>query len=243
MPAPPGTPVVLLDALGTILELEEPWPHLARGLAERGVEVTLEQAREAMLAEMAFYRAEHHRAHDAAGLAALRRACAQVVLSELGPTGAAARLEDVEAALLGAVRFRAYPDVPPALEELRAAGVRLVVVSNWDASLHGVLEDTGLAPFLDGAVSSAEEGVAKPDPELLARALALVGARAQDAWMVGDSVDTDVRGAQAAGIRPVLVARPGGEGLGSWAAGTPAPEGVPTLPSLAGLPELVRYRR
>lgn len=235
--------MVLLDALGTILELERPWPHLVRELAARGTRVTEERARAAMLAEMAFYRAEHHRADSAEELARLRRDCAEVVLAELGPAAAAAAPQDVEAALLAAVRFAAYPDVAPALAALRADGARLVVVSNWDVSLQAVLEQTGLAPLLDGAISSAEAGSAKPEAAIFARALALVGGRAQDAVMVGDSVDTDVAGALAAGIAPVLVARAPGSGLGSHGAGPAAPAGVPTLTSLAGLPDLVRYRR
>jgi len=235
--------VVLLDALGTVLELEPPWPHLVRELGRRGTRVTEEQARAAMLAEMAYYRAEHHRADGPDALARLRRECAGVVLAHLGPAAAATEAEDVEAALLAAVRFVAYPDVAPALSELRAAGAKLVVVSNWDVSLHLVLEKTGLAGLIDGAISSAEAGVAKPDPALFAAALALVDARAEDAFMAGDSVETDIAGAQAAGIAPVLVARAAGGGLGSFGAGRAAPAGVPTLPSLAGLPELVRYRR
>ncbi|MDQ3630600.1 MAG: HAD-IA family hydrolase [Actinomycetota bacterium] len=238
-----GLTVVLLDALGTILELEKPWPHLVRELAERGTRVTEEQAREAMLAEMAFYRAEHHRAQNQDGLARLRRECAEIVRAHLGPAAARAGIEDVEAALLAAVRFVAYPDVAPALEELRADGAQLVVVSNWDVSLHTVLAKSGLSGLLDGAISSAEAGAAKPDPVIFAAGLALVGQGAEDALMVGDSVACDITGAQAAGIAPVLVRRVACEGLGSFGAGQAAPAGVPILPGLAGLPELVRYRR
>ena len=235
--------VVLLDALGTLVELERPEPHLVRELGARGTRVTPEQARDAMRAEMAFYRAEHHRAHSPAELARLRRDCAHVVLEHLGPEASGTRIEDVEAALLGAVRFAAYPDVAPARAELRADGARLVVVSNWDVSLHAVLAQTGLTPLVDAALSSAEAGVAKPDPALFSRALALVGGRAQDAWMAGDSVETDIEGALRAGVRPVLIAREDAAGLGSAGAALPAPAGVPTLPSLAGLAALVRYRR
>ena len=235
--------VVLLDALGTLVELEQPWPHLVRELGRRGTRVTVEQAREAMLAEMAFYRAEHHRADTPDGLARLRRECAEVVLANLGPTGAATALGDVEAALLASVRFRAYPDAAPALRALRVDGVALVVVSNWDVSLHAVLEQTGLSDLLDGALSSAEAGSAKPDPAIFARALALVGGLADDAFMVGDSVETDIQGARRAGIAPVLVTRGDQRARGSQNAGLAAPPGVPTLSSLGGLAELVRYRR
>lgn len=235
--------VVLLDALGTILELEQPWPHLVRELGARGTHVTLEQARAAMLAEMAFYRAEHHRADGPAALAALRRDCAEVVRTALGPPAAAAAIEEVEAALLASVRFAAFPDTAPALRALRADGVALVVVSNWDVSLHAVLAQTGLDALLDGAISSAEAGAAKPEAAIFVRALELVDGCTDDAVMVGDSIDTDIAGAQAAGIDPVLIARPAAAGLGSFGAGGRATAGVPVLSSLAELPDLVRYRR
>ena len=51
---------------------------------------------------------------------------------------------DVAGALLAALRFRAFPEAPAVLRALRARGARLVVVSNWDVSLHDVLERTGL---------------------------------------------------------------------------------------------------
>jgi putative hydrolase of the HAD superfamily len=74
-------------------------------------------------------------------------------------------------------------------------------------------------------------GEAKPAPGIFARALALAGARPDEAWHVGDSVDADVRGALGAGLRAVLVARGG--------AHEPVPAGVPVLRSLAGLPGLL----
>lgn len=234
--------VVLLDALGTLLALEEPGPHLARELGRRGIRVGVEQARAAMRAEIAFYRAEHHRAGTLPALAGLRRECAEVVRANLGPAGAAAAVEDVEAALLAAVRFAAYPEVAGALARLRADGARLVVVSNWDVSLHGVLRETGLAGLLDGALSSAEAGVAKPDPAIFAAALELVDADAEGAVMVGDSVATDVEGALGAGLAAVLVTR-AAPGIPGAPAEPGVPPGVPTLPDLGGLPELVRYRR
>src|SRR3954471_11809618 len=132
---------VLLDALGTLIELETPWPHLADELAAPGVVVSEDAAREAMLAEMAYYRAHHDEAKDWASLKDLRRRCAAVVQDSLGTP---LPLGDVQDALLAAVRFRAYPEVPAALARLRAAGARLAVVSNWDVSLHDVLERTHL---------------------------------------------------------------------------------------------------
>ena len=48
--------------------------------------------------------------------------------------GTALPLADVEDALLAAIRFRAYPEVPAVLGRLRAGGARLAVVSDWDVA-------------------------------------------------------------------------------------------------------------
>lgn len=190
-----------LDAFGTLVGFGPPAPLLAASLG-----VPLPDAQRAARAEMAYYMAEHHRACDAAALAVLRRECAEVVEAELG-TGRP--LAEVEAALLDAIRFAPFPEVPATLRALRERGLRLVVCSNWDVSLREVLVRTGLAALVDGAVISAEEGVAKPGPELVLRALATIGVAPQDAWHVGDSLTEDVPAARAAGVRPILVARAG----------------------------------
>ncbi len=213
---------MLLDALGTIVELERPWPHLVDELSARGVVVGEQDARAAMLAEMAYYRAHHDEASDWPSLRDLRRRCAAVIQEHLRT---ALPLADVEEALLLAVRFRPYPEVPGALARLRAGGARLAVVSNWDVSLHDVLERTGLRPLVDAVVVSAELGVAKPDPAIFAAALERLGAAAGDALHVGDSVEHDVAGARAAGIDAVLVARDGAE----------VPDGVRAVASLDDL--------
>jgi putative hydrolase of the HAD superfamily len=212
----------LLDALGTLVELERPWPYLVAELRARGVSVTEDDAKRAMLAEMAYYKANHDDASDVAGLKDLRRRCAAIVQGELGT---ALPVAEVEEAMLAAIRFRPYPEVPGVLRALRERGARLVVVSNWDVSLHDVLERTALRPMLDAVVTSAEFGAAKPDPAIFAHALELAGAGAADAVHAGDDVEADVHGARAAGIEPVLVARDG----------EAAPAGVRRIATLEGL--------
>lgn len=212
---------VLLDAMGTLVELEPPAPLLVAELARRGVSVDLADAERAVRAEIALYRAEHDTAVDAASLAALRRRCAAVIASELGALPIGLALD----ALLGAIRFRPYPEVPVALAALRARGHRLAVVSNWDVSLHDVLERTDLRRHVDAVVVSATAGVAKPDPAIFAQALSALGAGAAGAIHVGDDPEADVAGARAAGIEPVLVVRNGSR----------APSGVRAI---GGLDEL-----
>jgi putative hydrolase of the HAD superfamily len=224
---------VLLDALGTLLELEPPVEPLRRELRERfGVELSAAEAGAAVRAEIAYYRAHHDEASDRARLADLRARSAGALRDAL-PAGSARELplEPLTEALLAALRFRPFDEVPAVLRAARERGVRLVVVSNWDVSLHDVLAETGLAPLLDGVVTSAELGSAKPDGAIFARGLALAGADAREAVHVGDSVEHDVVGARAAGIEAMLVARDG----------VPAelPPGTRAITTLAPLLDLV----
>jgi putative hydrolase of the HAD superfamily len=220
---------VLLDALGTLISFEPPAPRLRLALRERlGLDVGAEAAEAAMRAEIAYYRAHLHEGRDDAALADLRARCAEAMRPALGVD---APPELLTLALLDALRFFAYPDAAPALAALREAGIRTVVVSNWDASLHERLRETGLAELVDGALASAEVGAAKPDAAIFAAALELAGTG--DAWHVGDTPEADVQGALAAGLRPVLIARDGPP---------PPVAGVPVIETLAGLLPLVMPR-
>jgi putative hydrolase of the HAD superfamily len=213
---------ILLDALGTLLTFEPPAPRLRAALLERtGADVGAEAAAAAIRAEIAYYRAHLDEGRDEAALADLRARCAAAMRPHVDAP------DDVLlGALLDSLRFFAFPDAAPALRALRAAGIRLVVVSNWDWSLHERLTETGLAPLVDGAVASAEVGSAKPDGAIFRAALELAGAAAAESWHVGDTPEADVDGAHAAGLRPVLIARDG-----------PAPPlaGVPVIESLTEL--------
>jgi putative hydrolase of the HAD superfamily len=215
---------VLLDALGTVVELPPPWPALVSELAARGVSVSEDEAKAAMAQEMAYYRAHHDEATGTAELDDLRDRCTEVLKAALPEP--ARRVEDLRGALLATLRFRPYPEVPGVLTELGELGVARVVVSNWDVSLRGVLEQIGLAPLLDEVVISAEVGAAKPDPAIFERALDLAGVGAAEALHVGDTADVDVAGALAAGLRAVHLDRSGTD--------------TKAMTSLAEVPGLVR---
>ena len=210
------------------MALEPPAPRLRSELKRLlGVEVGADAAQAAFRAEIAFYLEHHLEGADERSLDRLRDRCAEVIVHALALDGR--DLAAVREAMLGSLSFRAYPDVVPALRRLRAGGVRLVVASNWDCSLPQVIEDAGLAALVDGAVPSATFGAAKPDPTVFEAALALAGASPQEAIHVGDSLDHDVEGARAAGVRGVLLDRDGGARRA----------GVETIGSLGELPSLV----
>jgi putative hydrolase of the HAD superfamily len=198
---------VLLDALGTLVELQPPVPRLRRMLRESGFEVTEEQAAAGFMAEIAYYLDHHLEGSDHERLERLRDRCAEEMRKAL----AIPALDHATSrrAMLGSLEFTPYPDVLPALEELRDRGVARVIASNWDCSLPDWLRPAGILELVDGVVTSAEVGAAKPNPRVFERALAIAGVEAAEALHAGDKVDNDVEGAAAAGVRGVLVQREG----------------------------------
>jgi putative hydrolase of the HAD superfamily len=229
--AEPPPSAILLDALGTLVALDPPVPRLRAELVDRfGLEVSEQAAERALMAEIAFYRVHLNEGRDPAALGALRRRCAEVLRAALPPSPVLATVsgEALTAALLASLHFRAFEDAAPALLHWRRAGIELVVVSNWDASLHEVLERVELAPLVRATFTSAEVGARKPAPVIFAEALAAVRVDPARALHVGDSLEEDVAGARSAGIEPVLIRR-GGE---------PGPADVRTVASLAELAQV-----
>jgi putative hydrolase of the HAD superfamily len=221
-----GTRAVLLDALGTLVELQPPAPRLQRLLRESGFEVTEEQAAAGFMAEIAYYLDHHLDGADRERLDRLRDRCAEEMRRTLD-------LPDLDLAaarrvMLGSLEFTPYPDAIPALQELRERGLTVVIASNWDCSLPEWLGPSGILELVDGVVTSAEVGAAKPNPRVFQRALGIAAVEPGDALHVGDKVDNDVEGAAAVGVRAVLLQREGDP-----------PAGLDAIRSLSELPALL----
>ena len=216
----------MFDALGTLVALEPPGPPLRRALRKRaGVEISPAQADAAFAAEISYYRAHLDEGRDRQSLASLRRRCAQTLREALPARAQAIEIDSLEAILLEALRFSAFPDAREAIEAVRRLPARVLVVSNWDVSLEDVLARLQLAPLLDGVVTSARAGARKPSEAIFVRALQLAGVAPERAVHVGDSVAEDIVGARRAGIEPILLSRDGRTG----------PPGVRTISSLSEL--------
>ena len=213
--------------LGTLVELQDPVPRLRAELRRRtGVDVGDEAAARGFAAEISYYLDHHMEGRDRESLDDLRDRCAERMDEALGADGLPRA--DIRAAMMDSLEFRPFPDVKPALSELRERGLRLVIASNWDWSLPQWVERAGLDGLVDGTASSAVVGAAKPAPDVFREALRLAGAEPAEALHVGDSLEGDVHGARGAGIRAVLIQR-GGE----------PPDGVEAIRSLAALPSLL----
>jgi putative hydrolase of the HAD superfamily len=123
-----------------------------------------------------------------------------------------------------------HPLIDGAAEVVRQAKERywLGLLTNGSADIqHLKLIQTGLAECFDAVVVSGEVGVGKPSPEAFRLALRALAVRPEEAVMVGDSWERDVKGALAAGMPAV------------WVAGErPAPDptlDATTVPSVAAL--------
>ena len=125
--------------------------------------------------------------------------------------------------------FDLYEDALPVLEELRRLGLSLALVSNGVRDLDDFVLHHGLD--VDAAVCSRQHGWIKPHETIFRAALERLGVAAEDAAMVGDSLEDDVEGARALGMRAFLVDRenryPGVEGRLTDLYALPAALGLP----------------
>lgn len=125
--------------------------------------------------------------------------------------------------------FEIYDDVLSCLDALARRGIQVGVISNWDYSLHRVLQMFGIYDRFVTVKASLEEGIEKPDPRLFEIALHEAGFAPEDALHVGDDPVDDIAGAQSAGLRAIRIDR-----------GLPATQ-LPVIASLRDLPEALDW--
>jgi len=101
--------------------------------------------------------------------------------------------------------FELYDDVPEALAGLRAAGLRIGLVSNSSRDVREFAVHHGLE--VDAGISSFHHGRTKPHASIFRAVLDLLGVEPAEAVMVGDTIADDIEGALAVGMRAILVDR------------------------------------
>jgi len=127
--------------------------------------------------------------------------------------------------------FSLYDDAIETLKALKTQGFRLGLISNSHRCLVSFQSHFELDGLIAVAVSSPDHGYMKPHPQIFAAALQALELRPEEAVMVGDSLQQDVRGAQRVGMHGILIAR------GDLPADID--EDVPVIRSLGELPELM----
>lgn len=103
--------------------------------------------------------------------------------------------------------YRLFPDALPVLEQVRAAGLKLGLISNFEAWLEGMLVDMRIAHLFDDLVISGKEGIEKPDPRIFQMALDRSGVTGSESVYVGDHPRIDAEGARKVGMTDVLIDR------------------------------------
>lgn len=105
--------------------------------------------------------------------------------------------------------YRLYPDAVPAIQELKESGLVVGLISNFEGWLEGMLIEMEVAHLFEVMVVSGVEGVEKPAPEIFLAALERTGSRPDRSVYIGDHPRIDVEGAEAVGMRGILIDREG----------------------------------
>jgi putative hydrolase of the HAD superfamily len=205
---------VIFDAYGTLVELDDFYGRLQRGLAAAGASLPFDVVKSAAHAEMKYYIAHTVHARTEADWLALKSECARVLAQTIRAQEYSFDLlhRRVLEALDAALVFRVFPEAREVLEALQARGIGLGVLSNWDGSLKNVLRELDLMPFFDFVLVSSEAGIQKPERAFFELALQEAQQKysdleTRDCFYVGDHYDGDVAGARNAGLVPIWLIR------------------------------------
>lgn len=196
---------VFLDAGGVLVHPN--FDRVASVLARHGVAVTgnalraVEPLGKRDLEDPSFIRSTDD---DSRGLAYFATVLRRAGIAIDAPVQAA--LDELRAYHAVHNLWEAVPeDVIPFLVRLRAHGLRRVVVSNANGTLHAHFERLGLAPYFDAVFDSHVEKVEKPDPRFFEIALERSGSKRETTVHVGDFYEIDVVGARRAGLEAILL--------------------------------------
>lgn len=118
---------------------------------------------------------------------------------------------EMERAWMLAHHFELYDDVPATLDAVRERGLKIGLLSNSARDLDEFVAHHRLR--VDAVLTSRTHGKTKPHETIFRGMLSLLDVRADEALMVGDTIEDDVDGARAVGMRAVLVDRTGRHGV------------------------------
>lgn len=204
-----GAEAIVFDLDGTLYAQRPVRRGMARRLVTAHVARPLVGVR-TMRALAAYRRAqEAMRARGHHGDLARAQLAEAAAAAGVEPAGLADLVERwMESEPLDLVAAHARPGLVATLDELRARGVRLGVVSDYPAAAK--LAAMGIDRHFDvvRCAQDADVGVFKPDPRGLLVTLSDLGVDPSRAVYVGDRAEVDGAAAAAAGVRFILLGAP-----------------------------------
>jgi putative hydrolase of the HAD superfamily len=130
------------------------------------------------------------------------------VIRGMGGTGNTyAAAVEMEGRWTQSAHFELYDDALPVLADLRARGLAVGLLSNSSRDLDDFVAHHGLD--VDAVLTSHAHGKTKPHETIFNAILERLGVAATEAAMVGDTIEDDIDGARAVGMRAVLLDREG----------------------------------
>lgn len=208
--------VIFLDAFGTLFGVKGSVGEIYSGLARTaGVKTDPRAVNRAFFQSFAASERLAFPDADPEAIPELEFRWWKVIVSEtFERVGALDRFEDFDhfyAGLYGyfetSAPWQVYTDTLTSLVRWRSMGIELGVISNFDSRLYRVLTILGLANHFQSVTISTEVGAAKPSAAIFQAALVKHHCTPKEALHIGDSEVEDYAGAQAAGMRAVLLAR------------------------------------
>jgi putative hydrolase of the HAD superfamily len=211
----PRPEVIFFDLGDTLMRAHPSWAGVYRQvLAEHGIHVAEDRLAGALVKATRDGDYMSEEPLEATAEASFARICDfdRRALAELGVTDLPTELfEHIEAAFVDRSSWFIFPDVVPAIEAIKAAGIRIGIISNWVWGAPELLHDVDLARHFDGLTISARVGFMKPNQRIFEHALEQLRATPSTSIHVGDSYAADVVGARRMGITPVLITRYGAD--------------------------------
>jgi putative hydrolase of the HAD superfamily len=122
------------------------------------------------------------------------------------------RFEDYFDELFETFRRKAwelFPETKAVLSLLKARGLILGIISNFDTRVYDVCTHLGIIDYFDSFVISSEAGFSKPSPKIFSLALSKNKVSPSECIHIGDSLEHDFYGASSVGIKVLLVDKKG----------------------------------
>lgn len=207
---------IIFDLGSTLIYFDAYWDDIlksaVRELARELQAAGLQLDRQAFIRRFSAEMADYYRERDTEFIEYTTRYVLKNVLSEFGfseiPEATLRRSLDAMYAVSQA-HWQPEEDALPTLRVLKEQGYRMGLISN--AADHNdvqtLVDKAGIRAYFDLILTSAGEGIRKPDPRIFRKMLDFLDVPPDRAAMVGDTLGADVLGARNAGMVSIWITR------------------------------------